>query len=121
MAHRHVWATGTPVVYVGTRDREHPDRPRRFDAALDPVTNDPGVTAFPLYPSRIPNLLSDGHDPAHACLYTCVTAMVEAGVHESMEMFQTEPGIPAWDPHDRQFRLSVHVEFADGVSLDGAA
>jgi hypothetical protein len=119
----YAWATGASALAVGTLDRDDPTAPRKFDPAQRCDVNDLGVIFFPTRAMfRLPEWIAAGHTPARACIYTIVAALAEGGTHESMEMWQSEPGRPIWDPHNRNApTLSLTVTFADGTTVTGTA
>jgi hypothetical protein len=119
----YAWAMGRAALAIGTRDRSDPNAPRRYDPDRRSDLNDLGVINFPVRAAfRAPEWIAEGHSPDRTCLYVIATALAEGGVHEAMEMHQSTPGQPIWDPHARVAgRLSLTVTFADGTVSEGAA
>jgi hypothetical protein len=117
------WATGRAALAVGTRDRNDPTAPRRYNPDLRCDINDLGVVYFPVRAAfRAPEWIADGHSPERTSLLVIATALAEAGCHEALEMHQTTPGQPVWDPHAQVAgRMSLTITHADGYVTQGTA
>ncbi|HEV7976564.1 hypothetical protein [Amycolatopsis sp.] len=88
-ADRLSFADDAASLLIGCVDREDPSAPRRFDPGLAPDLHDIGVIAFPLSPHRALTHRWAGHEPDAATLLCAATAVAEAAVHESLELFQS--------------------------------
>lgn len=88
-----------PLV-IGTRDRYDPASPRRFDATKMSWSHDLGCIEFPTHSLyRVVQWAAEGHEAAVIAARVAVASVVDAAVHEAMEMFQREAGSPVFDPH----------------------
>lgn len=93
-------ATHGGALPVGCADRNDPNGPRRYDPNVTSWGHDIGVVNFPVRAcARGIDLVEEGIAPVTVGKLLAVAAVVEAGGHEALEMFQTEPGRPVWDPH----------------------
>ncbi|WP_194913212.1 hypothetical protein [Catenulispora rubra] len=113
-------ATDRGLLYLGCVDRRHPHSPRRYQPALhataDPHLVDIGVISFPLESAIALELIAEGHDLCVAGMAMCATGVIEACVHEALELFQVREGQPAWDPHVPGPQMAVESTFlSDGL------
>ncbi|MER6605675.1 hypothetical protein ABT282_07115 [Streptomyces sp. NPDC000927] len=105
-------AENSAGLYIGTRDRENPSHPRRYDAEKDPVSNDIGVIYFPLRAHRALGHIHSGASLEQAFLQCAGTAVAESAVHEALEMHQKEAGVPVLDPHTKGLKVNIRVFWA---------
>lgn len=110
------FAENLSSLLIGCPDRADPRAPRRYDPSLLPDTNDIGVIAFPLFPHRALDHLQIGYDPETAMLLCAGTAVVEAAVHEALELFQEQRGVPVLDPHSTELGVAVSVVWRAAAS-----
>lgn len=118
------FAENAACLLVGCVDRAAPAAPRRYDPTRHPASNDIGVVAFGLCPHRAFGHFHDGYDAETAMLLCAGTAVVEAAVHEALETFQVELGVPVLDPHDRDVHVAVQVRWhtaAGALITEGSA
>lgn len=105
-----VFSNNTGHLLVGVPDRENPASPRRYDPDQNPAFHDIGVVAFPIRPFRAVDYLQAGHSPSQAMLLCAGTAVAESVVHEALEMYQYNRGIPVLDPHTPGLTVEVSVQ-----------
>ncbi|MER6605993.1 hypothetical protein ABT282_08755 [Streptomyces sp. NPDC000927] len=102
-------AESSAGLYIGTRDRDNPDLPRRYDAEKNPMSHDIGVIYFPLRSRRILRYIESGAPLEQAFLQCVGTAIAESAVHEALEMHQKEAGVPVLDPHTKGLKVNIRV------------
>lgn len=119
-----VWQQNRAVLPIGCLDASNPTAPRRFDPSKQAWCHDLGVIDFPARIHRVFDLLARGFSPGDAVEAAACMALLEAGVHEAMEMFDLRGGKPAWSPHTKGTQVLLDATFetqALGVVLQGTA
>jgi hypothetical protein len=80
-------------LYVGYVDRDDPAAGRpRYDETLDPGLHDLGVIAFAVRPAWLETAVFDGCSPTKTAQAAFAAAVVEACLHEAVELFQDPAG-----------------------------
>lgn len=88
------------------------------DSDADPYLNDIGVIAFPLWPWRVLDCLAVGYGRRDAIVAAFVLAVGEAWAHETFEMYQSAPGVPYFNAHDRESSVGAALTLAGGARFE---